>query len=215
MKKSDIKIGTTYTVKITNRVVPVRIDAANPNGGWDATNLATKKKVRIKSAAKLRGEHRENMKATAAADQENARPRDQRKASKDSQTASERAMNRSAKTKKSARTTKTAAKGTSTTSNRGKSPEPATRTNARKSKRDSATKRKGILDFAAEILAKAKEPMSCKDIVEKAQAAGWTTSGKTPHATLYAAIIREISKKGKDARFEKVDRGRFRIRKGA
>jgi len=215
MKKSDVKIGSTYTAKITNRVVPVRIDAANPNGGWDATNLATKKKVRIKSAAKLRGEHREHMKATAAADQENARLRDQRKASPDGQTASERAMNRSSKTTKSARTTKTAAKGTSTTSNRGKSPKSARRTNARKPKGDSATKRKGILDYAAEILANAKEPMSCKDIVEKAQAAGWTTSGKTPHATLYAAIIREISKKGKDARFEKVDRGRFRIRKGA
>lgn len=215
MKKSDVKIGTTYTAKITNRVVPVRIDAVNPNGGWDATNLATKQKVRIKSAAKLRGEHRENMKATAAADQENARLRDQRKASKDGQTASERAMSRSSKTKKSARTNKTAAKGTSKTGDRGKSRKPATRTNARKSNGDSGPKRKGILDYATEILAKAKEPMSCKDIVEKAQAAGWTTSGKTPHATLYAAIIREISKKGKDARFEKVDRGRFRIRKGA
>jgi len=211
MKKSDVKIGTTYTAKITNRVVPVRIDAANPNGGWDATNLATKKKVRIKSAARLRGEHREHMKATAAADQENARLRDQRKASTDGQTASERAMNRSSKTKKSARTTKATAKGKSKTGDRGNSPKSSTR----KSKGDSATKRKGILDYAAEILAKAKEPMSCKDIVEKAQAAGWTTSGKTPHATLYAAIIREISKKGKDARFEKVDRGRFRIRKGA
>jgi len=41
----------------------------------------------------------------------------------------------------------------------------------------------------------------------------WSTSGKTPSATLYAAIIREIAKKGAGARFEKVDRGRFRIRK--
>ena len=40
----------------------------------------------------------------------------------------------------------------------------------------------------------------------------WSTKGKTPHATIYAAIIREISQKGKDARFEKVDRGRFQIR---
>jgi hypothetical protein len=33
--------------------------------------------------------------------------------------------------------------------------------------------------------------------------------GKTPHATLYAAILREITDKGKDARFKKVDRGQF------
>ncbi len=68
------------------------------------------------------------------------------------------------------------------------------------------------LDAAARILSKAKEPMGCKDIVEQALAKGlWSPGGKTPHATLYAAIIREISKKGKDARFEKVDRGRFQL----
>ncbi len=68
------------------------------------------------------------------------------------------------------------------------------------------------LDAAAQILAKAKEPMGCKDMVEQAIGKGlWSPGGKTPHATLYAAIIREISKKGKDARFAKVDRGRFQL----
>ncbi len=68
------------------------------------------------------------------------------------------------------------------------------------------------LDAAAQILAKAQEPMGCKDLVEEAIAKGlWSTGGKTPHATLYAAIIREIAKKGNDARFQKVDRGRFQF----
>ncbi len=68
------------------------------------------------------------------------------------------------------------------------------------------------LDAAAQILAKAKEPMGCKDMVEQAIGKGlWSPGGKTPHATLYAAIIREIAKKGKDARFKKVDRGRFQL----
>ena len=74
------------------------------------------------------------------------------------------------------------------------------------------------LDAAAQILAKAKEPMGCKDMVEQAIAKElWSPGGKTPHATLYAAIIREIAKKGKDARFKKVDRGRFALagKKGA
>ena len=35
--------------------------------------------------------------------------------------------------------------------------------------------------------------------------------GKTPAATLYSAILRECQKKGKDARFKKVDRGRFAL----
>ena len=66
------------------------------------------------------------------------------------------------------------------------------------------------LDAAAQILGKAKKPMGCKDMVEQAITQGlWSPGGKTPHATLYAAIIREISKKGKDARFRKTDRGLF------
>ena len=68
------------------------------------------------------------------------------------------------------------------------------------------------LDAAAQILAKAKEPMGCKAIVELAIGSGlWSPGGKTPHATLYAAVIREISKKGKNARFKKVARGRFQL----
>ncbi len=34
-------------------------------------------------------------------------------------------------------------------------------------------------------------------------------AGKTPHATLYAAMLREIGAKGDAARFRNVDRGMF------
>ena len=76
-------------------------------------------------------------------------------------------------------------------------------------------KRTSGLDLAAKILADAGEPLSAKAIAERAIAAGWKTSGKTPHATLYAAIIREIAKKGKEARFVKTERGRYAASKGA
>ncbi len=91
------------------------------------------------------------------------------------------------------------------------------KTSTKKSTSQNKTAAKGNgklsgLDAAAQILAKAKEPMGCKDMVEQAIGNGlWSPGGKTPHATLYAAIIREISKKGKDARFAKVDRGRFQL----
>ncbi len=72
------------------------------------------------------------------------------------------------------------------------------------------------LDAAGQILAKAKEPMGCKEIVEQAiEQKLWSPGGKTPGATLYAALHREIQHKGKDARFQKVARGRFQLRKGA
>jgi len=72
-----------------------------------------------------------------------------------------------------------------------------------------AAKRPSGLDLAAKVLAEAGEPLTAKQIAERAIAAGWRTSGKTPHATLYAAIIREITKKGDAARFRKADRGLF------
>ena len=76
------------------------------------------------------------------------------------------------------------------------------------------TKGMSGLDAAAKVLADAGEPLGCKEMVERMLAKGlWKTSGKTPAATIYAAIIREIAKKGKDARFRKVDRGRFELAK--
>ncbi|MBX3364005.1 MAG: winged helix-turn-helix domain-containing protein [Phycisphaeraceae bacterium] len=76
-------------------------------------------------------------------------------------------------------------------------------------------KRLSGLDLAAKVLTDAGEPLNAKTIAERAIAAGWKTNGKTPEATLYAAIIREIAKKGKDARFAKHDRGLFTAAKGA
>ena len=55
MKKADVKIGGEYYAKVTNKKVVVRIDAENRSGGWDATNLSTNKKIRIKTAQRLQG----------------------------------------------------------------------------------------------------------------------------------------------------------------
>ena len=81
-------------------------------------------------------------------------------------------------------------------------------------KKTTAPKRVSALDAAAQILAKAKEPMGAKTLIAAMAEQGlWTSpAGKTPHATLYAAIIREIAKKGDASRFQKVDRGLFAIR---
>jgi hypothetical protein len=67
------------------------------------------------------------------------------------------------------------------------------------------------LNAAAKVLAENGEPMTCKEMIEAMATKGyWTTpGGKTPHATLYSSIAREIRDKGKEARFKKTDRGRF------
>ena len=67
------------------------------------------------------------------------------------------------------------------------------------------------IDAAAKVLADAKEPMTTKGMIEAmATKKLWTSpGGKTPAATLYSAILREINTKGKEARFKKADRGLF------
>ena len=75
-------------------------------------------------------------------------------------------------------------------------------------------KRASGLDAAVKVLDEAGEPMSCKAIVERMLAQGlWQTKGKTPQATIYAAIIREIAAKENKARFKKTDRGKFVLNK--
>jgi hypothetical protein len=67
------------------------------------------------------------------------------------------------------------------------------------------------LDAAAQVLAGSKEPLNAKQMIERMAEQGlWTSpGGKTPHATLYSALLREIQAKGKESRFKKTDRGHF------
>lgn len=68
------------------------------------------------------------------------------------------------------------------------------------------------LDAAAKVLAEAGAPMNTRDVVATAAAKGyWSSSAKTPAATIYAAIIREIAVKGAQARFKKTDKGLFAV----
>jgi hypothetical protein len=78
-------------------------------------------------------------------------------------------------------------------------------------------KRVSALDAAAQVLAASEVPMRAKEMIAAMEAKGlWTSpGGKTPEATLYAAVIREIAAKGTAARFKKHERGVFVAGKGA
>ena len=56
--------------------------------------------------------------------------------------------------------------------------------------------------------------MTTKAMIEAMATKGYWTSpgGATPHATLYSAILRELQKKGTEARLVKVDRGQFTLK---
>ncbi|QDT60617.1 hypothetical protein SV7mr_31410 [Stieleria bergensis] len=157
MKKADVKIGGEYFAKVTNKKVTIRIDAENSSGGWDATNLATNKKVRIKTAARLQGPAR----ATTPASE------------------TKRVLKKKAKTE-------TAAGG---------------------------EKKLSCVKAALQVLETAGEPMNSQEMISAMveQNLWESPGGKTPHATLYSAILRDL-KRGDESRFVKTERGRFTVR---
>ena len=158
MKKADVKIGGEYYAKVTNKKVVVRIDAENASGGWDATNLSTNKKIRIKSAQRLHG------------------------AARDTSTTDE------APTRVRKRVERTSAGG-------------------------SSDKKLSCVGAALKVLAEHGEPLNTKEMIEAMETKGYWSSpgGKTPHATLYSAILRDLAK-GEESRFVKTERGRFTVR---
>jgi hypothetical protein len=238
MQQDQVQIGKTYAAKVTDKIAPVRIDSENENGGWNATNLRTNKQIRIKSAQRLRNEitvpddepakaeealkaaaavsgsqqrkrakkklsqkERDQLRAQHKADQANAEKRDEREGSADGMTDSERAMAESeGKGKKKAK------------SGPARSAQHANEAAAKAREKSKGEKKLSCIDAAAQVLADASEPMNTKEMIDAMQSQGlWHSDAPTPHATLYSAILREISKKGSDARFRKVERGRFEL----
>ena len=84
---------------------------------------------------------------------------------------------------------------------------------AKPAKKAATPKKEGLsaIDAAAKLLSETKEALTTKEMVEQMAAKGYwkTPGGKTPHATLYSAILREINVKGSDSRFKKTERGKF------
>lgn len=93
----------------------------------------------------------------------------------------------------------------------GRKAKPGGGKNTRKPLKDKGGKL-SILEAAFKVLKEAKKPMRCGDVMKIMLDKGlWSTNGKTPSATLYSAILREMQVKGKDTRFKKVERGLFAL----
>jgi len=165
-----------------------------PDGGWDGVNVATKRKVRIKSAQRLRGLATTKKAAAVPTGKQTG------EATPGLSACNAQAGKADAKAK----------------AERPQAAPDAKTTAAEPKARKKVERKDGTmsgLDAAAKVLAEAGEPLGCKTIVERALAKGyWKTGGKTPQATVYAAIIREIAKKGDASRFAKAERGKFTLK---
>jgi len=74
-------------------------------------------------------------------------------------------------------------------------------------------KKLSALDAAARVLGESGQALNCQELIAAMAAKGYWTSpaGKTPAATLYAALTREIHTKKQAARFQKTERGKFAL----
>ncbi len=116
--------------------------------------------------------------------------------------------------KKNAKTTTKAPKSAKTKAlAEAPAPEATAAAESAKPARKKAAKPKKLsaIDDAAQVLAAKGEPMTAPELIEAMATQGlWSSpKGKTPAATLYAAMLREITTKGKESRFSRPERGKF------
>jgi len=108
-----------------------------------------------------------------------------------------------------------AKKGPKSETAKAKAPKGATADKPSKETKPKADGKLSCIDAAAKVLAEKRTPMNTREMIEAMAAKKYWTSpgGKTPAATLYSAILREIQVKGKEARFAKTERGKFALAK--
>jgi hypothetical protein len=187
MKKAEVKIGGKYYANVSGNRVEIQIDAEKPRGGWDATNLATGKKILIKSAQRLQGEVGTRRGRAKVTTEGNVTVVENEPA-----------------------TVETIGGVTATAVAVLKKPRKAKTADANA---DSGEKKLSCVTAAIKVLGESTEPMNAQELITAMEAKGYWTSpgGKTPHATLYSAILRDLAK-GDDSKFVKTERGRFTVR---
>jgi len=182
MKKAEVSIGGKYYANVSGNRVEIRIDAEKPRGGWDATNLTTNKKIHIKTAQRLLGETGSRRGRATVTTEGNMTVVENEPA---------------------------------TVETIGGRPEGVPK-KPRKTKIETVEtgeKKLSCVNAALQILSTSAEPMNAQELITAMTDQGlWASpGGKTPHATLYSAILRDMAK-GDDSRFIKSERGRFSAR---
>ena len=182
MKKTEVKIGGKYYANVSGNRVEIQIDAEKSTGGWNATNLSTGKKIHIKSAQRLQGEVGKRRGQAKVTTEGNVTIVENEPATVETFGAVPTVVPKKVRQK----------------------PAPTAITVA------ASEKKLSCVTAAIKVLSESIEPLNAKEIIDAMVAKGYWTSpgGKTPHATLYSAILRELAK-GDASRFIKSERGRF------
>lgn len=213
MKASEIEIGAVYRTTVGKTETNVRIDEELEDGGWVGANLKTDRTVRIKDARKLKeriedANQEEDVSTTVDAVQEGNLEQGIKVPTK-------RVKKKLSKGERAALRAQSQADQENARLREEREDSSAGMTASEQAMVDSGgerPKKMGCLDAAAHVLKQANEPLASGQMMEQILEQGlWVTAGRTPAATLYSAILREIQRKGADARFVRADRGKFTL----
>lgn len=219
MKTAQVQVGSVYGVKVGGETVPVVIEREHVRaGGWTGRSLATNRTLRIKSPARLLGPWKGKL-------PDGGSPRVAGKAQRSPGAKRDALPGKSGKgqTEKSAPAPATealrkAAKDISKVLGVPVGIVPPKSRAAAPAKvgvaGPASASRMTFLDAAESILKVCKGgPLGCNEMVLQATEAGLLeTRGRTPEATLYSAILRDMQKHGEASRFVKKGRGEFGLR---
>ena len=187
MNKNDIKLGQCYLARLSKSDIPVRLEKNDPAGGWIARSLTHGRILKIKSDTQLLEPFNAN---------------------KVRGIAKETTPNRRSRIKGTVRKPPTSPISETGTPAPPKKPK-------RKSKPASPViiVRMNAKNAAYRVLKESNRPMTTREIVAVCVEQGyWVTEAATPHATLHAALSREINNDGDASRFVKGERGKFFLR---
>lgn len=157
-----------YYANVSGKHVVVRIDSESPIGGWSATNLTTNKGVRIKTAQRLQGEVGAAKRQAKVTTEGNVTVVENEPATVETIGADPAGVPKKARKKPVVETNTVA------------SPE----------------KKLSCVTAAIKVLTESTEPLNAKEIIDAMVSKGYWTSpgGKTPHTTLFSAILRDLAK---------------------
>ena len=187
METKNIKLGQVYVTETPKGDIPVRLERLHPKGGWTARALTHGRTMQIKTESQL---------LFLCTDEE------------------VRGIAHGVMPKRRSKIQGPVFREPIAPIVEGETARPFKRVKRPPVKRVVIVTRLNILDAAYRILSETKKAMTTREIVAAcAENRYWVSDAKTPWQTLTAAMNRDIQTKGTQSRFQKIERGKFTLRR--
>ena len=182
-----IKLGQVFVIETANGELPVRLERLHPKGGWTARALTHGRRLQVKTERQL---------LFLCTDDE------------------VRGIAQGIMPKRRSKIQGPVFREPIAPIVEDEKPRPFKKVKRPLVKRVVIVTRLNLLDAAYRVLSEVKKAMTTREIVAAcAKKQYWVSKAATPHQSLTAALNREIEAKGTQSRFQKIERGKFTLRR--